>query len=268
VSKAKVERNKKVFATEVTRLERAGFEVTQLLASQQLRATRDGVLYHLSPTAGKWQIKGGKKHSGGCVALIAHHMAAKKARGELSRKAIDLTLFADAGWCPRTHVGGWGVWMKGVQPNSLTAGGQIKELIPSSTEAEIRALANGLAVAKDRGFVKAGGTLMIQSDSLNALGWVHALCPKVQDRPATEGLTASKPRKNLKALASPGAVEFARLAKLLDLTVFTRHVRGHQNGPDRQWVNRECDRIAGEHMRARRRAHIEKTHQPPEEARP
>jgi ribonuclease HI len=114
----------------------------------------------------------------------------------------------------------------------------------SSTTAELLAVAHGLEAM--RGYLVPGDTgVMVQSDSVSALSiilthvegsWHSAHPDGVQEVPARR-----------KALLRGEKAGVARIRAVLEahrLRLMTRHVRGHQDGEGRHWVNREVDRLA------------------------
>lgn len=242
-------------------LKGVGFEVQLEPASQTLTATGPcGRKFRFLPTVGRWteKLPGGEKPHNGTV---AHFLAEYRRTSAIIQKDAaswaslrpELTIFTDAALCPRTGASGWGAWMKGNTGPSISVGGQIADLLKSSTEAEARAGANAFHLARSRGLLRPGMVVMWQCDNLSALKWLLGLHELSRDRPAKGGLAVGKPRfvtepqKN-----SAGAAALSALCAELELRVLTRHVKGHLEGPNRQWVNRLCDEIAGQHMRARR----------------
>lgn len=184
------------------------------------------------------------------------------------------TIFADASVCPKTKAAGWGAWMISKTQGSRLRGGSLREAFSAPTEAELAALANALYVAGREGYLAEGATIMLQSDSANALSMIrHHL--GAADRPmkdAQQGVTV--PIGDPKCWCSPskdlawdrrldqrrrllGAIQ--EQAKAFRLTLVVRHVRGHRGrdageGDGRAWVNVQVDRLAREGMRVARRA--------------
>jgi ribonuclease HI len=264
--KPKSAAKRRLYEEAIPKLRAHGF--TLLLQTQSLCIEAKapcGRSFIVYPTTSSWMEKGLKRgsparRSGKVGDFLAeyHRVTAAKASedAEWSKLRPELTIFTDAALCPRTGASGWGAWMKGGGEASITLGGPIGDLLKSSTEAEIRAAANAFAAAKGRGLLRPGMVVMWQSDSLISLRWLLAAYPLSRDRPAKDGIPAGKPKSiSPTQAASAGAAELARICASLKLKVLTRHVKGHQSGPNRQWVNRRCDEIAGEHMRARRLRH-------------
>lgn len=260
--KAKAETKRKVYEKALKRLKGEGFAVECQPKSLTLKARSPcGRTFVIFPTASRFLELGVKQKpahlQGGVETFLQHYhstRAAKRAEeAEWARMRPSLTIFTDAALCPRTGASGWGAWMKGDGP-SVSSGGQIAELLRSSTEAEIRAGANAFAFARSRGILKPQTCVIWQSDSLHSLRWLVNSYPMARDRPAKDGgLSVGPPGKvSPVALQSRGLEELVKICRAMRLVVLVRHVRGHQEGPNRQWVNRHCDEIAGEHMRARR----------------
>jgi ribonuclease HI len=281
MTKPKRKAKARAYETTAKALKGVGFEVQLEPASQTLTATGPcGRKFRFLPTVGRWteKLPGGEKPHNGTV----NHFLAEYARTTaLRRKEAEswaslrpeLTIFTDAALCPRTGASGWGAWMKGNAAPSDSFGGQIADLLKSSTEAEARAGANAFHVARRRGLLRPGMVVMWQCDNLSALRWLLAGYELARDRPAKDGLAVFKPRVITEPCKnSAGAAALSALCAELELRVLTRHVKGHLEGPNRQWVNRLCDEIAGQHMRARRQLHqsIEAGHCPrlASEARP
>jgi ribonuclease HI len=265
--KARVAARRRLYEEAIPRLEAHGFALLLQPDSLSIEATAPcGRAFIVWPTALSWMEKGKgldqkarKRRRGDTKTFLAeyHNSAAALASEARSWASLrpDLTIFTDAALCPRTGASGWGAWMKGGSP-SVSFGGPIADLLKSSSEAEARAAANAFAVARKEGILRPGMVVMWQSDSLTALRWLLADYPLARDRPAKDGVKCGTPkRRTATQAASPGASALAAICRELELRVLTRHVRGHQEGPNRQWVNRLCDEIAGEHMRARRRLH-------------
>ena len=141
-------------------------------------------------------------------------------------------IFADASWCSQTRAGGWGVWLKtDLLDRAIVKGGPIKVDVPTPNVAELVAIANGLFVAKRLHLLRPLDVVMIQSDCAEALAWIRGRVPTTADNRAVNGLS---------------------IAEEFSLRLQVRHVRGHQDGDGRQYVNRLCDQIAKAGMRRRR----------------
>lgn len=176
-----------------------------------------------------------------------------------------VTIFADASVDPACGAGGWAAWMVGGGKASSMASGQLRDLVYTSDDAEILALANGLHVAEGRGYLADQPLVMLQSDNSSVLSLVRGYF-RVPDSPvgrAGQGCTIirakprtwerSEHRRRKQALSA-----MAEVVARTGLRMVVRHVKGHRHeaalsGTDgRAWVNRECDRLAKKAMRARR----------------
>ena len=170
---------------------------------------------------------------------------------------IALTIIADASYHRQHHTAGWGAWMKGVRtPGAVTMGGQIKELLERSSEAEMRALSNALHVASTRGYIEVKDVVMVQSDCTDALGWILWGLPLARHSQNGSGAPVTRPRKGGRAKDSKGLAAFLDVCQALDLRIVVRHVRGHEDGvTSRSAVNELCDRIAKHHQAERLKGH-------------
>ena len=164
-------------------------------------------------------------------------------------------IFADASWCDRTHAGGWGVWLKSdALERGVVKGGPIRVDVTRPNVAELIAIANGLYVAKRIQLLSRSAVVMIQSDCIEALAWIRGRIPSTACNPAPRGVpvgvATGKPRA--RRLVTPPLDTIAAIVDEFDLRLQVRHVRGHQEGDKRQYVNRLCDEIAKAGMRERR----------------
>lgn len=171
----------------------------------------------------------------------------------MATRKPNVTIFADASHDHNARVAGWGAWIKADGRSSITCGAAMKASVASATEAELCALANALTVARLRGVLSGGCVVMLQSDCLVALAIIRGKIPNVEDRPAPGGLAVA-PIKHMKLTqVHLAAVDVVRgIVTALEISIVTRHVRGHQPGGGRQWVNAAVDKIARQAMRHRR----------------
>jgi len=169
------------------------------------------------------------------------------------RQKPDVTIFADASHDAKSRVAGWAAWIKADNRASILCGAAMKKTIASTIEAELCALANALALARLRGVLATGSVVMIQSDCAVALSIIRGKVEGVTDRPALGGIAVNPARRTKLSSEHLAAVNVIReIAETLEISIITRHVRGHQNGSGRQWVNSQVDRIARRAMRDRR----------------
>jgi ribonuclease HI len=176
--------------------------------------------------------------------------------GVTRRRKPDVTIFADASHDHRARIAGWGAWIKADGQPSITCGAAMKGRIGTTSEAELCALANALTVARLRAVLAPGHVVMLQSDCVDALAIIRNRIAAVEDRPVTGGVTVvpGKKKRKLSNIHSAAIAVIEGIVVSLDITLITRHVRGHRRGDGRQWVNGEVDRIARKAMRERRDA--------------
>lgn len=162
-----------------------------------------------------------------------------------------ITVFVDASHCPRTRAGGWGAWAKGDGwERGITFGGALKVTTNNSSEAEIAALAAALQALSEQYGLKRFRTVMLQSDNLRALQLIYMTIDGC--RISNHAESADIPTNKLHP--TPTEKNALRIihAILQNHQTYVRHVRGHQSGEGRNWVNRTCDDIAKRHMRQQR----------------
>jgi ribonuclease HI len=166
-------------------------------------------------------------------------------------------MFTDASHCPHTKAAGWGAWAKRSEWDAgRVAGGRIDRIVESSTEAELCGIANALHHFAYVGALDGITSVMIQCDSTMALG---AICKAIPDARQSPG----KGRRDVKVIqprTPHAAIEREALEHIRRLTltrrVILRHVKAHQEGQGRSWVNGKCDGMARRYMaeiRAERR---------------
>lgn len=166
-----------------------------------------------------------------------------------------LTLFTDASLCGHTKAAGWGAWFKrkDMQQGALL-GGEIACAVTSSGDAEIHAIAQALDTLARRGWLHAPvEAVLLQSDSVRALQLILQCVPHTRESQHQQSKISSIATKQ-RLSASP--IERGALFVIQDVlrrqSTIVRHVKGHQQGNGRSWVNRQCDAIAREHMQAAR----------------
>jgi ribonuclease HI len=173
----------------------------------------------------------------------------------LPARKPQVTIFADASHDRNAQVAGWGAWIKADGRCSITCGAALKQAVAHVNEAELCALANALTVARRRGALAQRDVVMLQSDSVVALAVILSKIDGVADRPAAGGLAVAPIKRMKLTNVHLAALEVIRaIVVALDLSLVTRHVRGHRPGGGRQWVNSEVDRIARKAMKERREA--------------
>lgn len=168
-----------------------------------------------------------------------------------------LTLFTDASYCSQTNAAGYGAWFKrDDMPAGETFGGEIFSGVSNSSEAELYAIAYALDRLGRRGFVQHPvKRVMVQSDSSRALQIVLKLIPNsVESRHASSKLAPLTGGKDgIRATTIERGAAYIAQDVLKHVRTLVRHVKGHQEGGGRSWVNRQCDGIAYEYMQLARR---------------
>lgn len=171
-----------------------------------------------------------------------------------------VVIFADASFDHETGLGGWGCWIKSDRTESVTLGGAFASKSATVQEAELKALACAIHVARAANAVVEGDHVLFQSDSADALAIIRYVVG-AEDRPAKNGLRVgvwgSKKRANKRVL--PDHL-LGPARKLRDLTmsagvvrVSVRHVKAHTGKRrGRAWVNRACDSLAKKGLRESR----------------
>ena len=163
----------------------------------------------------------------------------------------DLTLFVDAGHCGQTNAAGFGAWVKGDERTALTFGGPLNVTARSSNEAELCGIARACHELRHRGYlVPTDKLLMIQCDNTAALGALLKIKGTTINNHAASA--AVFPRQNLSDLDKLAISRIKDFVAQTGLQLCVRHVKGHSRGDGRNWVNRECDRLATEGLTAAR----------------
>lgn len=83
-----------------------------------------------------------------------------------------ITIYTDASVCPETQGGGWACWIKAAPGETHLASGIFKTPVKSSTEAELRAIANGLVVA-NKVFDTKDKTIVVVTDSQESIDFIN-----------------------------------------------------------------------------------------------
>jgi ribonuclease HI len=164
-----------------------------------------------------------------------------------------VTIFSDASYCAKSNIGAWACWIKTDGASAVVKGAAFREPTRDTLAAELMGIVNALAITKTAGWML-DAKVMIQCDSVNALQIVrHAL--GAADSPAPGGLATPLPKRLPKKRDDLAAIATV-LQSVVDqqgATIIVRHVRGHQEGKGRQYVNRLVDQTARRAMRAKRR---------------
>lgn len=173
-----------------------------------------------------------------------------------------VTLFTDASVYPQLGTAGWGAWVKGDERESQMQGGFLHtnsdprepRFQGSSNMAELAAISEAMTWLDHSGYLTPQDTaLLVQSDCLAALQAIKGFIPHTGWSPHRDGVQELGPRK-VSSRYEEDALKSINFRMLTfnprgRISLILRHVKGHRNGPNRQWVNTQCDRIAGEHAR-------------------
>lgn len=147
-----------------------------------------------------------------------------------------VTIVSDASFCVDTGAAGYGIWIA-CDRVKLKHGGQFKDRMKSSNEAEVCAIVNGIHHAIKTKHLFAGDSLVINTDCQAAI----QLLNRSRD-------FATK-REQL-ALQT-----YTLLVKNYRLKVYLKHVKGHTGRRDnRSLSNKYCDATAKENMKLARKA--------------
>lgn len=146
---------------------------------------------------------------------------------------MNITVIADASWCPDTKAAGYGFWIASAR-GKLPGSGAFKHLIVSSNIAEMKALINALYAGIKENLITTGDHILFQSDCMTAIGYLQQSIPISQN--------------NKYALDS-----FLDIINKYKLTFQVKHVKGHTKGGNaRLNCNIACDRSAKKAMRSKR----------------
>ncbi len=155
-----------------------------------------------------------------------------------------ITIFTDASVCMQTYAGGWGAWVKYGLNQKLEASGSFKEIVSSATEAELRAIANGIYVATKRLYIADKTLFCVVTDSQNAIGILERV------------------RKNLIKRDTPYVDIVKTINGLIPptCTLSVRKVKAHvsiSKSDKRNYVNNLVDKLAKSGMKEKRRLLME-----------
>ncbi len=145
-----------------------------------------------------------------------------------------VSVFADASFCPNTHAGGWGAWVKSERGTSVSGAAFASQLV-SATEAELCAAVNGVHHALTKGIAVTGDVILVTSDCMAVVRWIVPVVMHGRDPGSETQIQA--------------ASQLRGWAKRYGLRFVSKHVPGHAGpGTPRTWVNEWCDKRARRHM--------------------
>lgn len=146
-----------------------------------------------------------------------------------------VTIISDASVCPKQHVGGYGFWA--VSNRGAHAGeGVFRGTVLHSQEAEMKAIVNALHCALSAGVAAAGDSVLIQSDSTNAIACFER-------------------RSRISKIAAPIVEALELLRAQHTLRIEFRHVKGHSKTFGAKFsAQRRSDQRARRAMKKARRS--------------
>lgn len=167
-----------------------------------------------------------------------------------------ITLFSDAGLCPRTRVSSWGVWMRS-ERGIVRYGGIFKKPIsppnhsPDVILAEVAAAINGVVVGISSGLIQKGDHVLIQTDNAQVGNVLTGWKPK--------GMASDR-----RAYYQQTSDTFAALLERHGFTHEWRHVKGHKgNSTPRNAVNTYADQVASFYLKLGRHQKRPDLYKPP-----
>lgn len=117
--------------------------------------------------------------------------------------------------------------------------------------AELMALSEALNAACAAGyFTEDDSHIMMQTDCSAAIALILTAIPRARFSPHQDGLQEIYPRsiqginRHEREAASAIGYRLLTINTYRETLLTLRHVKGHKSGSNRQWVNRECDRLA------------------------
>ncbi len=240
----------------ISRIQKAGIKVAVLdktIHHYRLTGPRGGVIDFWVSTE-RWMVPHLADSGGHGVDAMLEAMADLEPTAAAKIKGAGwdgVVIFADASW--KDGHGGWAGKIYGSGEPRTCSGGFLSR-VPSSHEAETRAIANSIAYGLCHGLIRKGQKVMIQSDCQFPLSGILATVPKSKDSPAlVDGEKIVALSRVRKALAeSEGLKAIVKFAANNGLELITRWVRGHNSakGDGRNKINAEVDRLAGKHRKA------------------
>lgn len=137
-----------------------------------------------------------------------------------------VTLFTDASFDPRYNIATWAAWAK-TDRQTERAAGAFRTPVSGVNAAELGAIANGLHMVVMRLRPEPLSTVLIESDSMHALGIVRGMQYRMQSDEIT-----------FRAF-------IMRFSQQYGLILRTKHVKGHRGNRDARaavnsWCNRRC----------------------------
>lgn len=219
---------------------------------------RNGARVDFWPATLRWSVVGSQLQGDGMRSL-AEIIASPPAPPQTVRPVeAFVNIFADASFNHHTLTGGWAAIIAGDAPWIEVFGGL--ENCPTSTEAELRAIAFGLKEAIAHRYVAPHQRVMLQSDCTQALGIILG---NVQGAVFSRGPSDVElvPARRLKPSVrdSHGLRLINSLQAGNSLVLMLRHNRGHTNATNRGKISNRADRLAAAAHRNMKRSLNERT---------
>lgn len=205
-----------------------------------------GLQIDLWVTTLKWVEVGGNGLKGdGMVDLLKVIASPPPAPPIRDKASVGLVnIFADASFNHRTGEGGWGAVLASPSGEWKEVSG-VLENCPTSSEAEVRAMANGLESALTRNMLAPGGIVMIQSDCAGALSILLGVIPGALYSKGVSDLDVRPARRlHVNMRASEGVAQITHLVTTHRLKLMLRHNRGHAGSTNRGKISQRADRLA------------------------
>lgn len=147
---------------------------------------------------------------------------------------MNITIIADASFCPETKIGGYAFWIA-CQRGKRGGRGVFKDFCNDNTVAEMRAVANGLHEGLKANLIQEGDKILLQTDCLGAI------------------MAFEKTRHSLSKQELQIVTYIEKLAFDFSLKLRYKHVKGHSNNLGARFVsNNTCDAQAKSAMRQAR----------------
>jgi len=146
---------------------------------------------------------------------------------------MNVTIIADASYCSETRAGGWAAWVASNR-GKCSFSGPFKTGLESSVNAEMAGVVNAVSKAIQKGYLRSGDHLYLQSD-----------CQSILNRfRCHRGFLPAKDTEKARIM-----LHFSRLMAAHNLKLTVRHVKGHsQKKRSRYAAQRHCDHLAYQHM--------------------
>ena len=145
---------------------------------------------------------------------------------------MNVTIIADASYCPDTGAAGYGWWIA-CQRGKLGGHGVLKTKLVNNIAAEMMALVNAFLAGCQAGLIQQHDQVLMQTDCTAA---INIFKESTRNKATEQELQI--------------AAKLHEYQKRAGVATSYRHVKGHTTTQDaRSHVNRQCDQQARKHMR-------------------